>query len=207
MTDYRRAYLFDDCDSNLLGSWTQQDREKRFPAIVTLLSRILFPAGETNWELIAYLGEREYRLVPDAEEPAEIQCDWLKEETTFDRILSDILERNSNMRTLILIDWSMSSLKWGLEQGTGAKSAARILKKLDAHRAGLLGTVVCYTSAPGDNDFREGYKHYAELLSKGNRLSTMKLMWRWNDIESTLYTLKQALKKQKALDAQKGTAQ
>ncbi len=111
------------------------------------------------------------------------------------------------MRILFLIDWSMGNLKWGAEQGAGAKSAARILEKLNAHRPGLLGTVVCYTSVPDDNDFKEGYKHYAELLSEENRLSTMKLMWRWNDIESTLYTLKQALKKQKTPDAQKGIAQ
>ncbi len=191
MTPYRRVCLFDDCDSNILGSWEKEDREKRFPAIVKLLARVLFSDADTDWELCACLGKWKYTLSKKEQELSEEKCDWLTNEAAFDQVLGKVPETMPDHDTLFLIDWSMGNLQWGGD----ARSAASILSKLSDRKASLRGTVVCFTSDPDADEFKEGYKAHAKPLSDGVTVTTMKMMWRWNDIESTFYTLRKMLKK------------
>lgn len=191
MASYRRVCLFDDCDSNILGAWEEQDREKRFPVIVKLLARVLFSCEDKDWELSACLGKWKYTLSPEEQEPSKEQCDWLTSEAVFDQVLGKVPEEKPDHDTLFLIDWSMGNLQW--ESDT--RSAALILGKLIDRKAKLRGTVVCFTSDPDADEFKEGYRIHATPLSDGSDVTTMKMMWRWNDIESTFYTLRKILKK------------
>lgn len=191
MAVYRRVCLFDDCDSNILGSWEEQDRKKRFPIIVKLLAQVLFSGEDANWKLFACLGERKYTLSAEDQAPSGEKCDWMTNEAVFNRVLGEVLEEKPDHDTLFLIDWSMGNLEWG----DAVRSAASILGKLSGRKSNLRGTVVCFTSDPDADEFKEGYRIHATPLSIGSDVTTMKMMWRWNDIESTFYTLRKMLKK------------
>lgn len=191
MERYSRIYLFDDCDGMGLNAWDQNTRKDRLLYTIQLLRKTLTSFLAPPWEIIAYWGDSSYQITSDfPEKTPDFSCQWLEEQSVAVEILDSVMaaaEKNSQ-EVLFLVDWSMSNVTWNHN-----KTATFILDKLDEKKERLKGTVIFYTSCLEDGDFKDGYERYFSRFSGNSGLRCSKLMWRWNDIESTLYTLRRIL--------------
>lgn len=193
MEHYGRIYLFDDCDGMGLNAWNPDIRKERLQYTLQQLRKTLISSLTPPWEIIAYWGDLSYQITSDRpEETSTSPCPWLENQTAALEILDSVMDAAEKdfQKILFLVDWSMSNVTWG-----DNKTAAFILDKLVEKKANLQGTVVFYTSCLEDGDFKDGYEQYSPHFSDNSSLLCSKLMWRWNDIESTLYTLRRILQR------------
>lgn len=202
MPVYNKIYLFDDCDSIVLAALDEEAREKHFIEMLRFLVEILRPLLAAEWKVTAYLGPREYQLSSKENDvPKSDNCGWLKDETEFQTALKDSIAaareaaaREAAARPLFLVDWSMSNLTW-VPKTDGMECT--VLNWLVNCEEGLKGDLICYTSSLDDEKFKQGFQKYvARFQNSKTGLRPVKLLWRWNDTPSTIYTLLHILQEQ-----------
>lgn len=140
-------------------------------------------------QLFAYFGDEFFSIKGEKRTVSRERSLWLEDKQEFQNAVDRCLEEAHGHRSLFLVDWSLSNVAWGnlpLEKRTNVL----FLKELAKKKNYLNGILVCYTAMSQDALFRKDYaKQSKKFESSKPKLHTIKLLWRWNDIDSTYFTL------------------
>lgn len=143
-------------------------------------------------ELYAFLGNEFFCIKGMAGTVSKEPNRWLEDKQEFQKAVSLCVNEAHGHTSLFLVDWSLSHVTWAnlpLEKRTNAL----FLNALAREKNSLTGILVCYTAMSQDELFRKDYarqsKKFETTKSSKPTLRTIKLLWRWNDIDSTYFTL------------------
>lgn len=143
-------------------------------------------------ELYAFLGNEFFCIKGMAGAVSKEPSRWLEDKQEFQKAVSLCVNEAHGHTSLFLVDWSLSHVTWDnlpLEKRTNAL----FLNALSRKKNSLTGILVCYTAMSQDELFRKDYarqsKKFETTKSSKPTLRTIKLLWRWNDIDSTYFTL------------------
>lgn len=192
-----RIYIFDDCDANVFETWDnfEEVMQDAMGLLIQLLGseedhgRLLDKKG---CRLNAFLGDYSYSVFLDESNSISkadpVQCAWLTDQGCFDQQMDALFENVKGHNTLFLVDWTMGNLKWAdVDKRTGVQILDKLFSQFEEGN-NLSGVLVCYTSVIQEAPFRYAYPEQERRFSVTS-LKPMKMQWRWNDIESTEYTL------------------
>lgn len=201
---YQQIFMFDDIDTDNAAIIKDNEKEnliKMIRVLDKMLSanpdkeRVLLDT-EKGYEITAFIGGNKYYLSCKGKIKSDVSvCEhkWLSSEDDFNRVINDMLSATakSDMQSLFLVDWSLSEFAWGIENEE--QNATRILSRIkNAIRSGqsIRGTLACYSSSADHSSFVNGFEEEAKEFAKLDTLiKPIKLLWRWDDIQSTLFTL------------------
>lgn len=182
-----RIFLIDDGD----GFYFEADSKERN------LNKLLLSLGQggeypslisEDCELYAYFGS-EFFSIGGGKTVAKLPSRWLEDKQEFQKAVKFCVDKANGHTSLFLVDWSLSNVTWDnlpLEKRTNALFLNALAKKKSA----LTGVLVCYTAMSQDELFRKDYaKQSKKFESSKPKLYMVKLLWRWNDIDSTYFTL------------------
>lgn len=183
-----RIFLIDDGD----GFYFEPDsKERNLRKLLLSLSAggKYLPLIEQWCELYAYFGSEFFSIKGvDAADITREPSLWLQEKKEFQKAVNLCVEKARGHTALFLVDWSLSNISWSnlpLEKRTNALFLNELAKK----ESSLGGILVCYTAMSQDELFRKDYAKQSKKFEASKTLRAIKLLWRWNDIDSTYFTL------------------
>ena len=201
---YQQIFMFDDMDTDnaaLLKDKEKENMTKMIQVLDRMLSvnqdkKYVLLDAEKGYEITAFIGENKYYLSCKGENKSKVSvCShkWLSGEEDFNTAISDMISATGKPGTqsLILVDWNLAGFTWGIEYEQA--NATRILSRLKraiSSGQNMKGTLACYSSSADHSSFVNGFEEeVTEFAVLNAAIKPIKLLWRWDDVQSTLFTL------------------